>query len=61
MYTRKTTDEYDVEQLTRYGWEVVTCEENRKEAKVRLHEYRENQPGAYRINHHRIPKEEVKS
>lgn len=27
-----------------YGWEDVTAEENPKEARARLREYRENQP-----------------
>ncbi len=32
-----------------YGWEEVTAEDTWKEARARLKEYRENQPGAYRV------------
>lgn len=45
-YIRKTRDVYEVQQWTgkQYGWEAVTAETTRKEAKERLREYRENQP-----------------
>lgn len=46
IYIRKTRDVFDIEQFTgsQYGWEVVSCEETRKEARQRAQEYRENQP-----------------
>jgi len=46
MYIRKTADEYQIRQYTgpQYGWEEVTSEANRAEAKKSLREYRENQP-----------------
>lgn len=45
---RKTADEdeYDIQQYTgqQYGWETVTTEDTRTEAKARIREYRANQP-----------------
>jgi hypothetical protein len=42
--------EYDIEGNYGYGYEMVTCEENIREARARLREYRENEPGtAFRI------------
>ncbi len=55
-YVRKTRDEYDIEGWYGSGWEVVTCEETRKEARARLAEYRENEPGWS----HRIIKRHVR-
>ena len=55
-YQRKTRDVYDVEGNYGYGdgWEAVTAEDNRKEARERLKEYRENEPGTpFRIKKHR--------
>lgn len=43
-YIRKTKDEYQIHQNCGYGWEEVCAEETLKEAKVRLKEYRTNQP-----------------
>lgn len=47
MYQRKTTDEYEV--LANYGygdgWEIVTSEKTFSEARARLREYRDNEPG----------------
>jgi hypothetical protein len=45
-YKRKTEDEYIVQGNYNcgYGWEDVTAESTRKEAKERLKEYRENEP-----------------
>jgi hypothetical protein len=43
-YKRKTTDEWQIQQHTGYGWEDVCAEDTWKEAKDRLKEYRENQP-----------------
>ena len=54
-YTRKTKDLYDIEgYYPGSGWECLTCEETRTEARARLKEYRENAPGtAYRIRKYR--------
>jgi len=45
-YKRKTEDEYTVQGNYNYGdgWENLTSETTRKEAKERLKEYRENEP-----------------
>ena len=45
-YQRKTRDVFHIQQYTgpAYGWEIVTTEETRTEARARLREYRENQP-----------------
>ena len=48
-YIRKTRDEWEIEQHTgsadhRGGWEVVTTEPTRRDAKRCVREYRENQP-----------------
>ncbi len=54
-YTRKTRDEYNIEGLYCHGWEVVCCEDTRREARERLREYRENEPGmAFRIKKARV-------
>lgn len=45
-YIRKTKDEYEIQvNYGQYGFECVTTEETFKEAKERLKEYRENEPG----------------
>lgn len=44
-YERKTEDEYQVHGKYAHGWEEVTAEDTCKEAKERLKEYRENEPG----------------
>ena len=55
MYQRKTSDEYRVQGYYAQGWEEVTAEDNRKDAKERLRECRENEPGtAFRIIKGRI-------
>lgn len=54
MYKRKTDDEFNIEQQTVYGWEMVTCEITRKQARETIKEYRENQPGNYRIVKKRV-------
>lgn len=57
-YKRKTRDEFDIEgdYGSGDGWEVVTCEERYKDARVALKEYRENEPGVpFRIRKHRVP------
>jgi len=43
-YTRKTKDEYIIQGDYGQGWEDVTAEDTRTEAKTRLKEYRENEP-----------------
>ena len=55
-YTRKTADEYQIQgNYGYYGWEEVTAEETYKEAKQRLKEYRENEPGtSFQITKKRI-------
>jgi hypothetical protein len=55
MYLRKTYDEFDVQMLTESGWEVVNCEPSWAAAKKSVNEYRDNQPGTYRIVKHRVP------
>lgn len=55
MYIRKTRDEYNIEGLYAYGWETVCCEDTWREARARLREYRENEPGtAFRIKKARV-------
>lgn len=44
MYQRKTTDEFTIQGNYGQGWEDVTAEDNRREARERLKEYRENEP-----------------
>ena len=47
MYTRKTVDRYDIMTNYGYGWECECSEDNYKEAKQRLKEYRENSCGRW--------------
>lgn len=55
-YKRKTEDEYQIHGLYAHGWEEVTCESTRKEAKERLKEYRENETGtAFKMLKRRVP------
>ena len=50
MYVRKTVDEFDIIQFTELRcWEVVFTGTSRKEVREIVREYRDNQPGAYRI------------
>lgn len=56
-YVRKTEDEYDIEQHTACGWEIVHCETTSRAARQSIKEYRANQPGSYRIRKHRVRKE----
>mgnify|MGYP001578870486 CR=1 FL=1 len=44
MYKRKTADVYNILQFVCGIWEVVTCEDNFKQAKITKKEYTENQP-----------------
>ena len=45
--------EYQIQMWTgkRYGWECVNTECTHDDAKWSIREYRDNQPGAYRIKH----------
>jgi hypothetical protein len=43
-YKRKTRDEYQIHVNYGQGFEEVTAEGTRKEAKERLKDYRENEP-----------------
>ncbi len=55
-YERKTQDEFQVWGDYGKGFEELTAESSRKEARTRLKEYRENQPeGCYKIVVKRIP------
>jgi hypothetical protein len=56
MYKRKTVDEYEIQGNYGYGWDMVTTEETRKEARAQVKCYRENEPRAA----HRIVKKRVK-
>jgi hypothetical protein len=58
MYIRKTVDEYEIRGLYNNIWEICTCENNFKEAKKRLKEYKENGDTCYKIVKKRIKKEE---
>lgn len=54
-YQRKTRDEFSVEGHYAHGWEAVTTEDTRSEARARLREYRENETGtAFRLVKHRV-------
>lgn len=54
-YKRKTADEYEVHGLYSMGWEAVTVEDNRSQARERLKEYRENELGtAFKIVKRRV-------
>lgn len=43
-YQRKTVDEFQVQQWTAQGWEEVTAEDSRRDAREQARCYRENQP-----------------
>lgn len=51
VYTliRSTVDSWEVQGNYGQGWECVTAEETRKEARERLKEYRENESGPFRL------------
>ena len=57
VYLRKTVDEWDIQQLTSEGWEVVNCELTKKDAFRSKREYEANQPGAYKVVKKRVPKD----
>lgn len=53
-YTRKTRDYWSVEGHYAHGWEEVTAEDDRKQARERIKEYRENEPGtSFRLRKYR--------
>ena len=55
-YVRKTQDEFQIWGNYGHGFEELTAEATRKDAKERLKEYRMNQPeGTYKIVVKRIP------
>lgn len=56
-YVRSTEDVWDVEGNYGHGWECVTRETSRAEAKDRLKEYRDNEPGPFRLVKRRVKKE----
>lgn len=59
-YKRKTVDEYDIEGDFGAGWEIVTCEENLREASRAKREYQLNCPGIpIRIKKRRVPAPEL--
>jgi len=47
------SDEYDIEGDYGFGWEMVTCEATFAEARERVREYRDNEPGI-RFRIHRV-------
>jgi len=53
-YKRKTVDEYEVQSNYGQGWECVTTEETRKEAREQLRCYNENEPYPHRIIKKRV-------
>lgn len=56
-YVRKTRDEYEVQGYfcPECGWEIVACDETKREALNTLRDYRVNDPGhAYRIRKIRV-------
>jgi len=58
MYIRKTADEYEIQGNYGQGWECVTTEETRQEAKSQLKCYNANEPQyAHRIVKKRVKKE----
>ena len=56
MYIRKTKDDYEVQGYYSQDWEAVCSEDTRKEARMRLKEYTENEPQYP----HRIVKKRVR-
>lgn len=57
-YERKTVDVWEIQGNYGYGWEMLTQEETRQEAKAQLRCYIQNERNAdHRIKHRRIPKD----
>ena len=60
-YQRKTYDEWEVQGNYGYGWEMVTTEETRADAKAMLRCYNENEPKyEHRIKKFRRRETEIK-
>ena len=56
MYERKTEDEFEILGFYKHGWETVTTETTRKDAKENLKAYRINEPGIpFKIVKRRVP------
>jgi hypothetical protein len=56
MYIRKTEDEFEILGYYAQGWELVTTETNRKDARDQLKCYRENEPGVpFKFVKKRVP------
>lgn len=54
-YKRKTRDEYNIEGNYGHGFERVHTEDTLKEARARLKEYREHEPGtSFRLKKKRV-------
>jgi DNA-binding sugar fermentation-stimulating protein len=53
---RKTRDEYEIQMHTSEGWECVNTETTSRDARRSIKEYRENQPGSYKIVKKRVKK-----
>ena len=51
---RKTVDEWTVQGYYECGWEDLTCEPTARGGRARIKEYRENQPGQYRLVKRRV-------
>lgn len=56
MYIRKTEDEWEIQGHYGQGWEMVTTETSRKDAKEQLKCYNENESYPHRIVKKRVKK-----
>ena len=54
MYKRKTVDEFEIQGHYGQGWECVTTEETRKEARAQLRVYNDNEAYPHRIIKKRV-------
>lgn len=55
-YKRKTEDEFEIQGFYKHGWECVTTEVTRREARAQLKCYRANEPGVpFRLVSKRVP------
>lgn len=59
MYIRKTYDEWEIQGFYNGQWECVTSESNRKDARERLKEYRNNEKCSFRIVKKRVKIKQV--
>ena len=55
-YIRKTVDEYHTQGNYGCGWETVTIDDNKADARQMLRDYNENEPGIP----HRIVKKRIR-